>query len=316
MTTNAGTETATSGTPSPGDAAATAQATQPQSQADPSKVQNGAVASPFGELDADTSEWIGKREIKDVPSLIKVARDKDSMVGKQAEQLAKAIVPPGKDAKPEELQAFREKMGIPAAPDDYDFKAPDKLPEDLPYDGERAAAFKAKAHELGLSKTQAAAVHDWAVENAVGDYDAMAKANDERLVENAKAETAKLVKLYGPVTGETFRAQAAFADKALMEVGGQDALEALQQAKLIGDVEGQKIVQSSAIFNMLAKMGQTLFREGEVLKGDPARLNNPFVEGPAFNLTQAMALVKQDRSLALSFIQAAGKKPEDFGLKA
>src|SRR5688572_1429096 len=139
-----GTEGADTGAPQ-GDPVDTSKDTQKEADTGADKGPAATVKhAVFGELETDTAEWLSKREdIKDVKALAKIARDKDSMVGKQAEQLAKAIIPPGKDAKPEEIKAFNEKMGIGSIPEDYlaEFKVPKDLPENLPYDGERAKSF-------------------------------------------------------------------------------------------------------------------------------------------------------------------------------
>lgn len=306
-----------------GDAAAAALATQNADAAgkgDKGSNPEAGKANPLLELvgdDAETKEWIGKQteRAKDVPSLAKLAREQDKLIGKQAKDLGDAIRIPGKDATEAEIVAYKEKAGIPLTPEGYEFKAPKDLPEGLPYDGERAKGFAAEAAKLGLTKAQAQGVHDWAAANAVGDFAATKEQNDAKQVETAKAETAKLVKLWGPLDGQTFKTNAAFADKALMDIGGQEALAEFQRVGLIGDAAGQKIIQSQAIAIMLAKMGQTLYKEDEILKGDPTKLNNPFAEGASNNVTDQMRMIKQNREQAMSFIAAAGKKPEDFGLK-
>lgn len=280
---------------------------------------NAGATNPLSEQvgdDAATRDWLNKQteRAKDIPSLAKLAASQDKMLGELTTKLGNAIVPPGKDAKPEEIAAYKAKMDIGASADDYKFEAPKNLPEGLPYDGERAKSFAAKAAEIGLTKAQAKAVHDWATENAVGDFNTSKEQTNQQKVETAKAETAKLVKLWGPLTGETFKANAAFADKALMEVGGQAALDEFQRVGLIGNEGGTKVIQSEAIATMLAKFGRAVFQEGEVLRGDPAMLNNPFAEGPDFNVTRQMQLINQNRQQAMSFIAAAGKKPSDFGL--
>lgn len=310
-----------------GDAAAAAAATQ---NADAGKEGKGSnleagKANPLIELlgadaDADTKDWLGKQteRASDVKSLAKLAREQDKMIGEQAKKLGDAtkdmVRIPGKDATPEELKAYKDKLGIPETPEGYEFKAPKDLPEGLPYDGDRAKSFAAEAAKIGLTKAQAQAVHDWATANAVGDFTNGKAQSDAKAVENAQAETTKLTKLWGPLDGQTFKANAAFADKALMEIGGQEALAEFQRVGLIGDAAGQKIIQSAPIATMLAKMGQTLYKEDEVLRGDPSKLNNPFAPGASENVTAQMRMIKQDRAQALSFIAAAGKQPEDFGL--
>lgn len=276
----------------------------------------GSLAELVGD-DADTREWLTKNaeRVKDVPSALKLAREQDKMIGEQAKKLGDAVRIPGKDATPEDIKAYREKMGIPLDAEGYEFAAPKDLPEGLPYDGDKAKSFAAKAAEIGLTKAQAQAVHDWATQNAVGDFNSSLEATNQQKVENAKAETAKLVKLYGPLDGETFKANMQFADKALTEVGGQEAVDAFQKAGLIGVEKGQKIIQSAAIADMLAKFGRAVYAEDNVLRGEQGRLENPFADGDNFNLTRAMKMVKENRELALSHIAAAGKKPADFGLK-
>lgn len=272
------------------------------------------VAS-LGELDTDTSEWLAKREdIKDTRSLAKIARDKDKMVGELSTRLQSAIVPPGKDAKPEEITAFREKQGIGNSADDYVFEAPKDLPENLPYDGERAKSFAALANAEGLTKKQAQAVHDWAVKSGVDDFNNAGNAETERKLNVATAETKKLEKLYGPVTGEQFKANAAFADRAL-QLGGEEVLADLIDAGLIADIDGTKVPQRASVFNLFAKVGQSLFKEGEVIRGNPSSLDNPFMDGDSENITLQGRMLNTDKPRALQLIAAAGKKPSDFGLQ-
>lgn len=266
-------------------------------------------ADPFAELnlEADTREWLEKRGVKGVGDAVKLAREQDKLLGN-------AIRVPGKDAKPEEVEAYLNKLGRPETADKYELAPPEKLPEDLPYDGERAKSFKDLAHKLGLTQQQAKSIHDWAAENAVNDFTGAQQAKHAKSVEIAKGETEKLVKLWGPLDGETMKTNLAFADKVLT-AGGPEAVNEFRRVGLIGE-GGDKVIMSAPIATMLAKVGAALFKEDEVLRGDPSRLNNPFADGEHFNATAQMRLVKQDEANARSLIAAAGKKPEDFGLKA
>jgi hypothetical protein len=269
----------------------------------------------FGELDKDTSEWLTRREVKDVPSLVKLAFNSDKMAGEQAKKLGDAIIRPGKDAKPEEIDAYREKIGAGKTPDEYVFEAPKDLPENLPYDGERAKSFAALAHKIELPKDKAQAIHDWAIANGVEDFNNAGKETANRLAEQAKAATAELVKVYGPVDGQQFKANAAFADKVLA-LGGEKAVEELKELGAIAEIDGVKYVQRPALFDLFAKIGSTLYKEDDVLRGDATSLDNPFMPGEKENLTEQGRLIKNDRPRALSLIAAAGKKPADFGLTA
>lgn len=261
---------------------------------------------PFGAFDEDTREWVTKRQFKDVEAIVKTAREQDKLLGN-------AIRVPGKDAKPEEIEAYLNKLGRPEKADGYDFSVPKDLPEHLPYDAERATGFKQLAHGLGLTAKQAAGIHDWAVKNAVDDYSSYSSKTAEERAEAAKAETAKLEKLWGPLNGDQMKTNLAFADKALKDVGGEDVLKEFQRVGLIG-TEGN-VILSAPIAAMLAKFGQAVFKEDQVLTGKADRLNNPFADGKDFNVTAQMKLLNADREQALAFIAAAGKKPADFGLK-
>lgn len=297
------TPTTPEGTPDP---ASTAPGTPTPTAAVPATTPDPAATDPFGAFDEDTREWVTKRQFKDVASIAKTAREQDKLLGN-------AIRVPGKDAKPEEVDAFLNKLGRPETADGYDFAVPKDLPETLPYDAERASGFKALAHQQGLTAKQAAAIHDWAVSNAVQDLNSYTGKTAEERAEAAKGETAKLEKLWGPLNGDQMKVNLTFADKALRDVGGEEALKEFQRVGLIG-TEG-KVILSAPIAVMLAKFGQAVFREDQVLTGKVDRLNNPFAEGKSFNVTAQMSLLREDREQALAFIAAAGKKPEDFGLK-
>lgn len=273
--------------------------------------QNQTSDDPFSALgftdeDKDIRDWVSKTGFKAPKEVVKSAFEQSKLLGN-------SIRLPGKDATPEELATFREKLGTPKEAKDYEFAPPKDLPEDLPYDGERADAFRQKAHELGLTKDQAKGLHDWFAGATVEDFKAMGSKNAEQQAQIAKGETDKLVKLWGPLDGDQMRTNLAFADKALREVGGDEALAEFQRVGLIGK-EG-KIIQSAPIATMLSKLGAALYTEDQVLRGRTDRLDNPFAEGKSFNLTAGMKLIKEDRDAALSMIAAAGKKPSDFGLK-
>ena len=291
-------------------------ATQNQNNVGTGKSPSGDAFKAFGELDKDTTEWLTRREVKDVSSLVKLAFNNDKMVGEQAEKLGKAIIPPGKDAKPEEIAAYNEKMGLGATPDDYTFAMPKDLPENLPYDGERAKSFAALAHEQKMTKAQAQAVHDWAVKNGVDDFNNAGQETAKQAAERAKAATAELTKVYGPVDGQQFKANAAFGDKVLTELGGPRVVEELKELGAIAEIDGKMFVQRPGIFELFSKIGSTLYKEDDVLRGDATTLNNPFMDGESENLTDQARMLKTDKPRALSLIAAAGKKPSDFGLPA
>lgn len=267
---------------------------------------NGSGTDLFATLeDKDTREWLEKVGVTDIPSLARKAREQERLLGS-------AIRVPGKDATDEERQAYLNKLGRPETPDAYDFAVPPDLPEDLPYDGERASAFKSKAHELGLTAAQAANLHDWFVGETVKDFNGLSGQQAEQIAQKAQAETEKLVKIWGPLDGEAARTELEFADRALQLAGGEEAIEEFKAFGLIA-ADGKTIL-SAHLAQTFANIGKALFKEDTVLRGNPDMLGNPFAEGESFNLTKAMAIYKSDKSHAYSLIAATGKKPADFGL--
>lgn len=293
--------------PQQGQVDQTAEANQKPNQPDPAAAGKGD--NPFEGLGVDetTRDWLQRSNFKSVEDVLKTAHEQSKLLGN-------AVRVPGKDATPEEVEAFRDKLGRPKSVDDYDFRPPESLPENLPYDGERAKSFAALAHKVGLTKEQAAKVHDWAVETAVTDFNGINARTAEERATIAKAETEKLTKLWGPLNGEAMRANLAFADRVLRETGGDEALAEFQRVGLIGS-EGN-VILSAPIAVMLSRLGSALFKEDDVVRGRADRIGNPFAEGSDFNMTAQMKIVKEDRNHALSLIAAAGKRPEDFGLKA
>ena len=72
-----------------------------------------------------------------------------------------AVVLPGENATDEERAGFYNKLGRPEKVEGYGLKKPEKLPEGVPYSPEIVSAFGNLAFEAGLTKTQAAKIHDW-----------------------------------------------------------------------------------------------------------------------------------------------------------
>lgn len=271
---------------------------------------NGAFVFDAGKafegLEADNLEWLQKANLRDDPkALAKHAHNQEKLLGN-------AIRVPGKDATPEERDAFLNKLGRPAKADDYQLAAPKELPEGLPYDGELATAFKGKAHELGLTAAQAAGLHDMFVAYNVNAYTAAVEGSVEQLKGKAQTATETLTKLWGPLDGDTAKANFAIADRVFaLAPSGTEVLEELKGLGLVGP---NKEILSAPIAKMLASIGNALYAEDSVLRGNPQAVGNPFKDGDDFNLTAAMAAVKADPDNARSLIAAAGKKPAEFGL--
>lgn len=261
----------------------------------------------FADLDADTREWLQKGEHgKDVKLLAKKAYEQEKLLGS-------TIRIPKEDAPPEEREAFLNKLGRPEKADGYQLEAPKDMPEGLPYDGELAASFKAKAHELGLTQAQAAGLHDMFVSYQTGLFSGALEQQTQQLEQRAAAATEALVKQWGPLDGDTAKKNFEVADQVFRHApGGQEVLEELKGLGLVGP---NKEILSAPLATMFAALGNALYVEDGLLRGDTALVDNPFADETS-NLTEAMRVAKADPDRARSLIAAAGKKPEAFGLTA
>ncbi len=267
----------------------------------------GAAGDAFAVLDEGTRDWLQTKGYKDVSALATAAQNQEKLLGN-------AVRIPGKDATPEEREAFLNKLGRPEKADAYAYSVPKDLPEGLPYDGEKANAFKALSHKLGLTQEQSAALHDFYVGEQVGAFKGMSEQQAAQLTAKGEAATEALVKEWGPLDGDTFRANVEIADKVFTQLPGGPEL--LAELKSLGLVGPNKEVLSVPLAKAFAALGTALYTEDGVLRGKPDVVGNPFDKKAAsFNLTAAMKVAKEDPDRARSLITAAGLKPEEFGLK-
>lgn len=274
-------------------------------KADPGS--GGAAVEAFAALDEDTRGWLQNKGFTDVSAVVKSAREGEKLIGS-------SIRVPGKDATQEERDAFFNKLGRPEKAEGYEYTPPKELPEGLPYDGEKANAFKALSHKLGLTKDQSAALHDFYIGEQVQAFGSMGEAQKAAMQQRGEQQTELLVKEFGPLDGDKFRANAEVADKLFTQLpGGQDVLKELQTAGMIGP---NKEILSAPLFKAFAALGAALYTEDGVLRGKPDIVGNPFDEkGANFNLTEAMSIAKSDPDRAKSLISAAGGNFKAFGLK-
>jgi len=79
--------------------------------------------------------------------------ERNELIGK------KGIIPPGKDAKPEEIAAFHEALGVPKNSDGYEL-ADWRPPEGLPWNGELVPKMLDQFREAGIPKEAARKIID------------------------------------------------------------------------------------------------------------------------------------------------------------
>ena len=175
---------------------------------------------------------------------------------KRVREKTATLQPPGPDAKPEEVKAWRDALGVPEAPDKYEPKLSDNRTlgdADKPvFD-----AFTKVAHEVGLSQAQLSKVVDWQLrqqeEAAAAQIDAdedhkstgRAALLDEWGPADFKRNTGAIKELLGRASGE-------------VELGDGSKLslaDAIMNARL---PNGMKLGNEPAAVKFLAQMGLDL----------------------------------------------------------
>jgi len=99
----------------------------------------------------DYASTLGK--YPNVAELLRGHGNAQKLIGQKG---AQGIKPPGPDAKPEEIAAFRKALGVPDDVAGYDIKKPENLPEGVEWNDEDVNGFKKLAHDIGLTPAQAA----------------------------------------------------------------------------------------------------------------------------------------------------------------
>lgn len=266
------------GTPAAAPAAAPAPAPAPAANGDwYSGIQNEEVRN-----------WTQAKGWKDPSALAESAWNLEKLIGH--ERAGRTVVIPGDDAPPEEVSAFRAKMGVPEKADDY--MSVIKVPEGQPdtFAKEASAWF----HEAGIPPKQAGAlVEKW---NA---YQAQAaQQHGEQQAQRADQEFGQVVAAWGKEADANLelgkRAAAQF-------IPAKDAAERQAILDKLEDAIGTK-----AMLEMFANIGKGLGEHRVHTNGDSG--------GMGMSPSEAQAKInslKADKAWTQAYLQGdAGKKAE------
>src|SRR5690606_30145235 len=215
-------------------------------------------------------------------------------------KLGQALVPPGETAGQDEWNAFYEKLGRPEKPEGYQFKVPEAVPAEMPYDAESAEKFKAWAHKAGLTPSQAQVIHDEFLSDMAG---RMSSAQEQH-VQAIEAAHRSIVKEWGDPESDTYQRNLELADRAARKLG---LVDALKRRGVIG--QDGSVMDADFAF-ALSRIGADLYAEDK-LHGGPAAQRNPFSE-KHFNLTEQGKLIRSDPELARAFIRSAGLNEKEY----
>lgn len=195
----------------------------------------GEAAKPW--LEQVSAEYRGNELLGGVENV-------NDLTGKYIETAGKlehAIFKPGEDATADELKDYRTKMGIPEAPEGYEIKRPENLPEGLPYDEALEASAKEVFHKAGMSGEAAQSVMDFYNNMVIEAYTQM-----ETDAEQARVDTkAALEKDWG----EEMKPNVQLAERVMEKFGSEDFKLRLEESGLIYD---------PAIYRTFVAIGKTM----------------------------------------------------------
>lgn len=207
---------------------------------------------------------------------------------------------PDDKATPGQVDDFHKSLGWPGEPKGYEFKLPEGLPENLPYDEGFATGFKEAANVARLTAKQAQAVHDWYVKQFASD----ATGFETEVTEKAKTAHTTLIKDWGEPGSETYIQN---RDAATRAVRSDPKLAGLEgDLKAAGFLTKDGNFASPAIAHLLSEHGKRF--QNDTLVGNAggnAGANNPFA-AVSLNLTEQGVLIRKDPAKARTLAAAAG----------
>ncbi len=162
-------------------------------------------------------------------------------------RLGRSVVMPGKDADPEEIAAFRRRLGVPERPEDYPLALPENGDaEPDPAEQELRAGFLAAMHEAGATPEVVQRALDWY--HATLEAGASARAAEgERLRAEAEAELAR-------AWGGDYQRNLTLARRAARDFGGADFAALVESAEL----DGRPLGDHPAFLRTFAAIGRRL----------------------------------------------------------
>ena len=209
-------------------------------------------------------------------------------------KLSSAIVPPGKDAKPEDIAAYRTKIGVPESAAGYKFVMPD---------GRQASdadkAFQAKMaetfHGLNVPAETAAGLNKVWNEMQV---QAVA-AHVQALKDNANESLATLKKEWGADE----RVNMEFANRGAETGFGRD----FDAARQLMDANGKPVLDNPLFLKMFAKLGREMGEDG--LRGSMTDADRATARDQIADLTQQIHNAR-DRNDRITMQRLVAKRTE------
>ncbi len=210
---------------------------------EPTGSSNGAVGS-------TPSDWRSSLpdELRTEPTLVSF-RDVPALAKSYLEVrkgIGDSIRVPKDGASPEEWDKLYDKLGRPATPEAYNLKAPDGVPVDETLQSWAHGAF----HKAGLTPQQARSIYNGYLEQAAA-LAQKAEGGNQQAAESARTALTQ-------EWGHTYDSNMISAKSAVMALGGQELLDALDRTGAGND---------PVVIKAFAKYGSAL-KEGGLVRGD------------------------------------------------
>jgi hypothetical protein len=172
------------------------------------------------------------KRFNDPAAAVKAHYEAEKLIGR------KGVILPKEGDPPEVVSAYRAAMGIPEAPDKYELKV--EAPENV-WNADVGKRFAELAHKHGLTVAQA--------QGLAADYAAIgAEGIGAQEAARAQALEAGMATLKGE-WGAGFDKKAEYANRALREFGGEEAVARIKELGLANE---------PAIAKMLAAVGERM----------------------------------------------------------
>lgn len=234
-------------------------------------------------LDPDLKEWANKFDSP--ATALKSYRELEKRMGR-------SVTIPGKDATPEEVQAFRKKaLGVPDAPTDYKLELPDFVPEEVrndPLSDPLLKEFVETSHANGKSPAQVQADINLFYK-AIAASKEQAVQEQQRLVQKADEELTR-------EWGSDKDANLTFARRAIKQFDADGRFSGFLAEAEIG---GVKAGNHPEFVRLFAKVGRMLAEDSVQL--EPTESEAQAINEQATKLRRQRddAMRRGDRATAL-----------------
>lgn len=266
----------------------------------PANGSSGAPeTNPFSGLSEGTRKWVETKGYKTLDDALAGGMNAESRLGS-------AITVPGADAPKEDWEKFHERLPEDFRPvksaDQIEYARPADLPENVPYSEDLANASKAWAAEAGASKKVAQTYHD----KFLGFMAEQALARDAAIAQSVETTHDALVKDWGPVESEAYKAKLEMANRTAKK------LDLVETFKEKGILLPDGALTDARIAKAFSLIGETMFKDDGLADAGISGGENPFKKDAngARNMTAISALVKRDPERAKRMAREAGENPD------